>query len=328
MSAQENKGRGCLKISCMGCLLLIGLSVLGTAASFFIITSGPSVERDRDFELAEVEWSDAEILQGDEIVLPPIVVSPDHPDASGSLLDPGAMPTGRVELELKFGQFYVEPAEPGAPPSVEARFDEENFRLEERLQTRPDGSWVYRVSFDKRKSIFSTNEADNRVTVRLPRDRFFELVGDLGMGESRLDLGGLAMTRIGLEAGMGSHSVHFSDPLTRPLESLTLKSSMGEVLLNRVGNASPARLDVGHRMGKLELDLRGQWQNDSRISGRLTMGELRYRAPDYVNIDASGVRATMGERFVDPEIRGRDADPALPTLKLEGSVFMGSIDVR
>lgn len=318
MSEQNAKPRGCLRITCLGCLVLVGLAVLGGAGSIFLMTSKPEVARGEGAK-QQVVWDDAQVSVGPEIVW----TVPPHPD-----LPAASLPAGRVELDLAYGEFVVEPAEPGEGPSVDADYDENDFTLEQRLQTRPDGSWVYRVGFDKKGGLFTSTEANNRVRIFLPRDRAFELVGSIGLGESRLELGGLDLTRIALDAGMGAHELHFSEPSPRPLESLSIASSMGEVLLNRVGNASPARVDVGHRMGQVELDLRGDWRNDATIEGRLSMGELLFRVPDHVNVDPSGLGATMGDRNVARGLGDRELGPEAHTLRLEGRVFMGGVRVR
>jgi hypothetical protein len=157
-----------------------------------------------------------------------------------------------------------------------------------------------------------------KVQVFLPKDLPLSLEVVLVEGGGRLDLGGMWLTEVDLQLTQGGFQVDVDDPLRQPAERISLYCSMGGMEISRLGNASPRRLEVDFSMGGMELDLRGQWLNDSDIDIQSSIGGAILRLPRDVTIEGLDTG-----RFRPPE----EAEIALPTLRFTTTISMGELEI-
>jgi hypothetical protein len=109
------------------------------------------------------------------------------------------------------------------------------------------------------------------------------------------------------------------------MERFDLVGSMGELRVSGLGNASPQSASVRHRMGEVNVDLRGDWRRDAAISVRCGMGACGLRLPVGVAVEVDEVSAGWGE--VNMSALDRMPPPAegAPTLNLEMTAKMGEV---
>ncbi|HVS66279.1 MAG TPA: hypothetical protein VMT85_22560, partial [Thermoanaerobaculia bacterium] len=220
----EKKKTGCFKIGCFGCLGLSGAVIL-----FFVLLSVLQVAREQGGRESVTRNATRELPRIEE--LERMMASGEIGDRGELSIDPSVLASpeiasriGRVELDLDLGEFEIEAGEPGSAVEVEADFEEDAFRFEERLVEDDDGGYTYRITMRPKGGMIGLmlrgagNNPRNRVTIRIPPDRPIDLVGTIGLGSSRLDLGGLWLRRVDLEAGTGEHTIEFDEPLRSPLE--------------------------------------------------------------------------------------------------------------
>ncbi len=322
----EKESRGCLKTGLLGCLGVFGLGVvvmLGLGGLAFLDSQRAveqvTEETSRAVPGFERRTATAEQLADAETVetVPTSLELPVETTQGAG---------GTLELDLQMGEFSIVPSD-GDEIEVVADYDQGRFALEEELVEDGDGRWRYRVSFgNKGRLRLFGGRVDNRVEIRVPRGLRFALVGEVGMGQSELELGGLSPQLVDLELRMGDHRVSFAEPTAEPMESFDLEASMGSVRVADLGNGSPRSISAQHRMGELRMGLEGQWLTDSDVRVRCSMGECGVRVPDDVNID-SRARVVMGdksERLPD----ATEVPAGAPTLRLDLSGAMGEVSVR
>ena len=294
MADSEGGGKKWLAYGCMGCagvvvvLLLIVAGVFGTA------------------------WVGVKNEQVSERRFEPEIVGP-----TGEQAKPG-----RVVLRMNSGQFLVNPARPGESLRVEASFDEQSYELTERFE-QDDERWTYEVEFERKGSMamsllkMMVGGDGPSIEVFLPLDVPLELVMVIRQAGSEIDLGGLWLTEAEIEFNQGGFALEVSRPLREPMDSLSIRGSMGGFAAAKLGNASPRRLEVESRMGGMDLGLRGEWVTDSEISISTSQGGASVRLPRDVNI----VGIEEG-RMAPP---GQDELPR-PTLTFSVSSNRGEID--
>ena len=191
-----------------------------------------------------------------------------------------------IELDVALAELVVVPGPAGDRPEVTAHYDPDRFRLDQERHRR-GGHLVDSIRFGPRSSVIGSlrhQENDNRVRVRLPAGVPLVLTGRVRMAESRLELGGLDLLDVDLDLGVGEHTLSFDSPLLRPLGRLRVDASLGDLRLERLGNASPRRLEVHHTMGDLVVDLTGAWRNDADGEVRFGLGDCRVLAPDAAHL--------------------------------------------
>lgn len=286
MAESDRDGTKWLRYGCIGCLGIVALGVL-----ILLLTFGTAWMGVRSEQVAERD-------------LEPEL--PGGPSATGE----AAEGSGRVVLRLSSGEFLIRPARRGEPLHVRAVYDERTYDLQERFD--PGGEhWTYEVDFTRTGSMLMSllkgllGGTGSRVEVYLPADVPLELDLQLNQGGSEIDLGGLWLTAAEIDVAQGGFKLTVSEPLRQPMDSLEIRGSMGGFLAERLGNASPRRLDVEYRMGGMELDLRGKWVADSEISIRGSQGGGGLRLPrdvEIVGLDTGRVRPLESEDLQRPRL--------------------------
>ena len=245
----------------------------------------------------------------------------------------------RVEIELEEGEFEVRSGPPGTGVQVDGAYAKAYYELTEEhvpsgepggpatvIRLRPAHSFLVRLI----GSAFGGHDnAHNALTVTIPREVPIDLRLRLRTGETRTDLGGLILTDLDAELTMGEHRLDFSEPLAGRPHRIRVAGGMGEIRLERFGNAGPRELDVEGRMGSLTVDLGGDWPlgavADVRLDG--AMGEFRLDVPNTVRIAPdSNVSNVLGATSQPPA--GSDPGPEAPLVRLHLTNAMGETRVR
>ena len=78
----------------------------------------------------------------------------------------------------------------------------------------------------------------------------------------------------------------------------------------------------------MSVDMRGAWQNDAEVEGDIGMGELIVWVPDDVFVDVENMTQVIGAATVADRSMLEELDEGAPTLRLDLSGGMGSIEVR
>jgi hypothetical protein len=144
------------------------------------------------------------------------------------------------------------------------------------------------------------------------------------MGESRIDLGGLTLSDLGLDLSMGNHEVDFRQPVVDGITRLRVNARMGNVRLENLGNARAKSVDASGSMGNLTADLGGEWQpgSESELSFTQSMGEVRVNVPTKVRLQAD-VRDAEGKTRNIGSNADETTDPKAPVIKVRVSTSMG-----
>ena len=358
--AQVKRG-GCFKTGCLGCLGF-GVIVIALFVAYFfleVIRGAPSVTPEsRQLshvipgtpapEPGSAAGSGAAVdpKAPDQMVSPQELAAGDDRWAhkgtgEGESGRPETIPAlpvarlqpGRIVLDVSMSTFEIVPGPPGQPIRVEADYDTGSYELTESFEPAGELGWTYELTFRRTVSwlrllMAGAGEPDNRIRLIIPRDVPVSLTGKVGIGESDLELGGLWLTDVALSIGVGEHDVSFREPLREPLEEIRLRSSIGEVNVKRLGNASPRNVFLQHSIGEVRYDLRGEWLNDSEIDVACGIGECSVRLPgNDVAVELIRAGVTIGEEDTG-DVRRRGPAPAgAPTLRVGVSGTIGEVRV-
>jgi hypothetical protein len=323
-SASDSRGRGCLKFGCIGCIGIVAMILLigGAIVALALLLGNP------EEEFRSPNLTQALPAPAGEPSLPSTDTGTEaFPEVEAS---PSAATPGRVVLDLSMGSFEIVAGPPGEPMRVEGRYDEGSYELKQELIRDAADGWEYRLSFGRDVSwirgLFQSEGSNNRIKLIIPRGLPFELLGRIGIGESELELGGLSVTETRLEMGTGAHRISFDEPLPAPMGRFELDTSIGELEVARLGNASPDSVEVGHSIGETTVDLRGAWQADATIDVTCGIGECTIRVPDLAAIDLVDASVWLGE--TNQSVLRRLPKPGeqdLPVLELNVAATIGEV---
>ena len=127
----------------------------------------------------------------------------------------------------------------------------------------------------------------------------------LGAVDGDLELGGLRLTSLDLEAGASRATVRFSQPNGARCRDAVLSSGAAELTVLGLGNSRCDRIAFEGGVGRVTLDFSGTWTSSSHVSVKMALGQVELRLPRQV-----GVRLTL--------------DKFLATFEAEGLVRRGN----
>ena len=237
---------------------------------------------------------------------------------------------GRIVLDLNRGNFEIGPGAEGEPLRLEGRYDAGKFDLTESYESYGETGWIYRLGFDQRgtglQPFVQHGESHNLLRLVVPTGAPIRLEGRVGIGQSHLQLGGLWLTDVDLEVGIGEHRISFDEPLPVPMSRLRLDTSIGVLQVDRLGNASPSDVWIKHSVGETRVDLEGRWRRDAELFISCGIGSCYVDAPGTANLNIERVGVFIGDSSAPR--RTADAIPGKPTLTLSVSGTIGDVRVR
>lgn len=326
--SEEGQRPGCFKFGCGGCLtllaLLLALLVIGGVLQAVGNRADRTVEEiDRQVDLP---------LDGEQLAFATRsresgTVALPLSESAESVLSQGV---GEVRLDVSLTRLRIEPGPPGSQIRLEGDFEAARFELSETVQERDDGSWSYRLDFGPKRGFLGIlmgagNNPSNDLTLYIPRGVPLDLVGNIGIGESELELGGLFLRNVRLDVATGDHGVSFSEPLQHAMEDFRLDGATGVLKVGSLGNASPLTAKIDHSVGDVLVDLTGSWTGDASILVDSAVGQIRVTVPEGVHVDLDRAGSTIGDsRIALPEA---EVPADAPRLGLRAESAVGEVRV-
>lgn len=239
----------------------------------------------------------------------------------------------RLTVDLEDGNFTVRAGPPGERVTVQGSYASDLYQLTDTHDPNTRSTTIrFRSTAPQWARMLAGigDGSDNRpaLTVVIPSGAPMDLSLRISMGESRVDLGGLALRDLDLEMSMGEHRVDFQSPVDERVRRIRLNASMGNLNVEHLGNARPEAIEGSGSMGNLTADLGGAWDPGSAVSVTLahSMGELTLRVPESLKLEAE-IRESSAEARPRPSDTGQTDDPNAPVVKLRVSSSMGQTRV-
>jgi hypothetical protein len=121
----------------------------------------------------------------------------------------------------------------------------------------------------------------------------------LGAVDGDLELGGLRLTDLRLEAGASRATVRFSQPNAARCRTAALTAGAAELSVLGLGNSRCDRITFEGGVGRVTLDFGGAWTSSSHVAVKMALGEVALRLPRAV-----GVRITLDKFLASFEPQG------------------------
>jgi hypothetical protein len=236
---------------------------------------------------------------------------------------PAGLRQGKVVLSLSSAMVMLAAGPPGGPLRVESSFDPDVYTLVQQFQEGDTDDWTYRLDFHEKSVLHISvigiwlGKRSPEVTVLIPPDLPFDLEAKMDGGHLVMDFANLALSTADVELDRGVLLISASDPMDVPMKRMSVRSRIGTMRLDRLGNASPATLDVQHRLGVAQVYLDGPWRADAEIDFQVAFGTGELRLPADVRIDG------LGRPLEIPAER----EIPLPTLRIGTHSVVGGIRV-
>jgi hypothetical protein len=161
-----------------------------------------------------------------------------------------------------------------------------------------------------------------------------DLALTFGAVQAELELGGLSMRRAHIETGASKTTVSFSAPNRVACSDLSFEVGAADFEVVNLGNSRCSSITLEGGVGKIALDLAGDWPagEDIHVAVSVGLGAVRLRIPKAlgVRLDVDRFLATVdragfvkrGSSYYTP-----DFDAAPVKIALDVKAVLGSIDV-
>jgi hypothetical protein len=309
----------------IGCFSFVALLVVGFAVAVFYAKS--TLADLGDTTPTQVERTIA--IQAPTAEAPPPSAEAPLPGTKSAV--PTANQPMQLHVELQEGSFDIKPGQPNGRVQVEGRFSEALYELTQRTDTE-NGTPRTTIRFRSKAPMWARmlagigNDDNNRpkLTLLIPPAVPIGLSLNVSMGESRIDLGGLTLSDLGLDLSVGNHEVDFRQPVVGGMTRLRLSARMGNVRVENLGNARAKSVDASGNMGNLTADLGGDWRpgSEAELSFTQSMGQIRVDVPTSVRLQGDVRDAEGKTRNIEPDA-DETKDPKAPVIKVHVSTSMG-----
>ncbi len=190
--------------------------------------------------------------------------------------------------------------------SVFMEYENEIFR--ERVKFQPEKNRL-KIVLKSRKSIFKNNNTHARVEILLPSDVILFVDARIKAGEVDMDLGGISISELTLRNWAGETSVTFDEPNPIVMDFLDMNVKVGEMSVEKLGNARAKEIDINSGIGELIVDFSGDVVDGTRAKFDLDIGEASITMPDNagVKMKIGGFFKFMSVKDIDPDFYRRGA---------------------
>jgi Cell wall-active antibiotics response 4TMS YvqF len=147
--------------------------------------------------------------------------------------------------------------------------------------------------------VVSRNQLRQTASVTFSPRSDLALAVTLGAVDGDLELGGLRLTDLRLEAGASRATVRFSQPNAARCRAATLTAGAAELSVLGLGNSRCDRITFEGGVGRVTLDFGGTWTSSSQVAVKMALGEVALRLPRAV-----GVRITLDKFLASFEPQG------------------------
>ncbi len=154
----------------------------------------------------------------------------------------------------------------------------------------------------------------------------------LGAAEARLNIGGLAVSRMRVETGAADARINFSEPNKTEMRRLDIQLGAAGFVIRNLGNARVSEIWVDGGVGKVDLDFGGKVENDVTVDARVALGKFLLRLPRDVGVRVEIQRVIAGFEHRGLYKRGNayysdNWDDAKVRMRVRAETVMGAIEI-
>lgn len=196
-----------------------------------------------------------------------------------------------VEVHLRFGAGRLD-----VSAGVEGLFSGEFAYSPDRLRpeieyTESKGRGRLSIKQEARRFFWPFRpRVRNEWTLRFSGQVPLRLDIDAGACEGDLDLGGLRLTDLSIDAGASKLRIEFDEPNPERLRRMDINAGAADLALEGLGNANFEKLRFHGGAGDFTLDFSGQWRRTAEVDIDAGVCSITIRVPKEL-----GTKVTVGK---------------------------------
>jgi hypothetical protein len=260
-------------------------------------------------------------------------------EARRALKPAGSADTLRVRLAYGVGKLTFGVAKEGLLYDLSVRYDagerrvKYNYDRAERLLTVGDDSGFSNAIMIRRGHDRPDEDGTRpAMTLKVAQGIPLELSLDFSAADAVLDMSGLEVSRLSVEAAASDGRVTFGAPNRGRIPNAELSTTAAGMEIGQLGNAHADTVRARATMGRLDLDLGGEWTGSAALDLRAVMGVIVVRVPSDVGVRLNA-SATLGS-IETPGFTARDGAlysanwaSASRTVTIDGRAVLARLEV-
>ena len=179
------------------------------------------------------------------------------------------------------------------------------------------------------------NKYENDMVFSLPTSTEIDLVLDFGLGSADLDLSGLQIRNFEIACGLSEVDIVVVETNPIRCKTVNISNGLGDLTADGLGNLRAKHLSFNVGLGSADIDLRGDEISDMQVDIEVGLGSMDLVLPEDANIkiyvedsflssvDIIGLVKKKKKEWISPNWKS-----SRPTIEVEVSVGMGSVDIR
>jgi len=182
----------------------------------------------------------------------------------------------RLRLDVDAGEVRLSRGQSEDQLSVHLVYTKTQFRHAFRFNEQDN---ALEIRFDKDGWFDHDGDMTAELEIELPRDATLRADCRIKAGEIEMQLGGLRIADFALSVTAGEVNLDFDQPNRVEMESLELKTRIGESTFRRLGNARFRNADINGGIGEMTIDFSGAMLPTAVAQVDLDIGETVIALP-------------------------------------------------
>lgn len=197
----------------------------------------------------------------------------------------------QAEVSMDVGSLEIQGENTANLYAFDLEYDKASYQPEFNYDAT-DAHLNFKLESTHRGGIRNERRA-NRLQLNLAESLPVNLKVNTGVGDARISLSRMRVSRLDLEGGVGGTRVSSYDPNPVICDEIRLRSGVGSLDAVGLGNLNFRTLDFESGVGGANIDLSGAWKQDAEIRIQMGVGGVNLRMPRDV-----GVRVTAEKHFL------------------------------
>lgn len=237
--------------------------------------------------------------------------------------------TARVELNA--GHLAIQAAPDAQLYEVDVYYDENSLEPKLQLDRQGDQADVRFELSGEGKQIRDVGKT--RMNLSLNPSTALSLQTRTGISESEIDLSGMTVEEVEIEAGVGEMALSMLSRNQMVCREVSIRSGVGEFKATGLGNFRVNRLHFQGGVGGALLDFSGDWEEVAEVLVEVGVGGVQIRLPRNLGVELRATKSFLsgidvsGFRQEGEVYYSDNYEQAQSKLKLEVRAGIGGVQI-
>lgn len=213
----------------------------------------------------------------------------------------------KATVDLKVGELQVSPGNPDLAYELELRYNETMFKPRVDFQ-RSEGQAMLDIALEGEGKTSFRNMGNSLIRLQVNPATPLDLTANSGVGSNTIDLSGLSLQNMQMQAGVGETRVSMLQPNRVACDRVSIVAGVGAFELIGLGNFSSRSFDFRGGVGDSRLEFSGDWSVLGEVSVEVGVGQVELRIPRSL-----GAEIQISKGFF--------SDASLPEFEKEGNTY-------